>query len=103
MQIRGNVPAGNEFVELKELGLPDRVLAIGWCGDSICLGFHKECASVLHNPHQAWSVGISMIYYCLSAPKNLHLLEVCRRTGRALTISEQLKVWPGCAGTTWCM
>jgi hypothetical protein len=34
--------AGNEFVELKELGLPDRVLAMGWCGDSICLGFHRE-------------------------------------------------------------
>ncbi len=37
------VHAGNEFVELKELGLPDRVLAMGWCGDSICLGFHREC------------------------------------------------------------
>jgi hypothetical protein len=33
---------GNEFVELKELGLPDRVLAMGWCGDSICLGFQRE-------------------------------------------------------------
>lgn len=33
---------GNEFVELKELGLPDRVMAMGWCGDNVCLGFHKE-------------------------------------------------------------
>ncbi len=31
-------------MELKELGLPDRVLTMGWCGDSICLGFHRECA-----------------------------------------------------------
>ena len=33
-------------MELKELGLPDRVLTMGWCGDSICLGFHRECALV---------------------------------------------------------
>ena len=32
-------------MELKELGLPDRVLTMGWCGDSICLGFHRECAT----------------------------------------------------------
>ncbi len=44
------VHAGNEFVELKELGLPDRVLAMGWCGDSICLGFHRECAPHTSQP-----------------------------------------------------
>ncbi|BDA43540.1 Vam6/Vps39-like protein [Coccomyxa sp. Obi] len=40
---------GNEFVELKELGLPDRVLAMGWCGDSVCLGFQREYATVHAN------------------------------------------------------
>ena len=44
-------------MELKELGLPDRVLAMGWCGDSICLGFHRECAHALP--------GIAAVY-CLS-------------------------------------
>jgi hypothetical protein len=33
---------GNEFVELKELGLPDRVCAMGWCGDAVCLGLARE-------------------------------------------------------------
>ena len=33
---------GNEFVELKELGLPDRVTAMGWCGDAVCLGLARE-------------------------------------------------------------
>ena len=45
------------FMELKELGLPDRVLAMGWCGDSICLGFHRECTHALP--------GIAAVY-CLS-------------------------------------
>ena len=90
-------------MELKELGLPDRVLAIGWCGDSICLGFHKECASVAPSPHTAWSVGLSMNYYCPREPEKLHSAEVCCLVGRAQTISEQLRDGPGCAGTTWCM
>jgi CNH domain len=34
---------GKDFVELKELGLPDTVLDMAWCGDSICLGFKREC------------------------------------------------------------
>jgi Vam6/Vps39-like protein vacuolar protein sorting-associated protein 39 len=33
---------GSEFVDLKDLGLPDAVLAMAWCGDSVCLGFKKE-------------------------------------------------------------
>jgi Vam6/Vps39-like protein vacuolar protein sorting-associated protein 39 len=33
---------GKDFVELKELGLPDTVVSMAWCGDSICLGFKRE-------------------------------------------------------------
>lgn len=45
-------------MELKELGLPDRVLTMGWCGDSICLGFHRECALPLHPPSTTCSIGL---------------------------------------------
>lgn len=34
---------GNDFVELKELGLPDIVMDMAWCGDSVCLAFKREC------------------------------------------------------------
>ena len=33
---------GNEFVELKELGLPDSVMAMAWLGESVCIGLKKE-------------------------------------------------------------
>ena len=33
---------GNEFVELKEYGLPDLALKMMWLGESICLGLKKE-------------------------------------------------------------
>ena len=33
---------GSEFVELKELSLPDVVVSMAWLADSVCLGFKKE-------------------------------------------------------------
>ena len=85
-------------MELKELGLPDRVLTMGWCGDSICLGFHRECASFLHlcsRPDQAFRV-MSVAVKPYDMPQAL-----CSLAGRES--EEQLREGRGCAGTTWCM
>lgn len=43
---------GNDFVELKELGLPDIVMDMAWCGDSVCLAFKRECAPAPTCPFQ---------------------------------------------------
>lgn len=32
----------NEFVETKELAIPDVAKSLIWCGDSICIGFKRE-------------------------------------------------------------
>ena len=36
--------SSNEFVELKDFSLPDMAVALQWVGDSICVGFKRECA-----------------------------------------------------------
>ena len=33
---------GNEFVELKDLALPDTVTGMAWLGESVCLGLKRE-------------------------------------------------------------
>ena len=35
---------GNEFVELKDIGLPD-IHCMQWLGDSVCAGVKRECAA----------------------------------------------------------
>ena len=36
---------GNEFVEMKDISLPD-VHCMQWLGDSICVGTKRECVSL---------------------------------------------------------
>ena len=38
---------GNEFVELKDIGLSD-IHCMQWLGDSICVGVKRECAAFKH-------------------------------------------------------
>ena len=38
---------GNEFVELKDIGLSD-IHCMQWLGDSICVGVKRECAAFEH-------------------------------------------------------
>ena len=33
---------GDDFIELKELAVPDKARSIVWCGDRLCVGFTKE-------------------------------------------------------------
>lgn len=33
---------GRGFVEVKELGVPDVVKSMSWCGENICLGIRRE-------------------------------------------------------------
>ncbi|OVA05137.1 Clathrin [Macleaya cordata] len=33
---------GQDFVEVKDFGVPDVVKSMAWCGDNICLGIRKE-------------------------------------------------------------
>mmetsp|Transcript_7714 Transcript_7714/g.10647 ORF Transcript_7714/g.10647 Transcript_7714/m.10647 type:complete len:888 (-) Transcript_7714:2-2665(-) len=33
---------GNDFIEIRELALPDSAKTLVWCGDSVCVGFKKE-------------------------------------------------------------
>ncbi|KAK9829459.1 hypothetical protein WJX72_005979 [[Myrmecia] bisecta] len=37
---------GKEFVETRELALPEPVLCMAWCGDSVCLGFKNQYATI---------------------------------------------------------
>ena len=86
------VHAGNEFVELKELGLPDRVLAMAWCGDSICLGFHRECAPHTPQPQSFLLRSLKFRANCDKARSTRHCKDPVQCAAAPTVISVRLSL-----------
>ena len=58
---------GNEFVELKELALPDAAVALAWTGESVCVATKKECG-----PHLVYYVSINGVSIMVDAGSRVH-------------------------------